>query len=105
MTRIYDSLDLPMVGHFRSILESIGIPCEIRNEAGISLAGEVPFTAVYPELWVLDDEHVPLACQTIRDYLEREKTAPPVEDWTCSNCGEFVDGNYAECWNCGTEAL
>ena len=105
MTRIYDNQDITMVGHFRSILESMGIPCEIRNEAGVSLAGEVPFTAVFPELWVLDDEQVPLASQTIREYLEREKTAPPVEDWTCSNCGEFVDGNYAECWNCGTEAL
>lgn len=105
MTKIYDSLDLPMVGHFRSILESMGIPCEIRNEAGVSLAGEVPFTAVFPELWVLDDEQAALACQTIRDYQERERTTPAMDDWTCANCGEFVDGNYAECWNCGAEAL
>jgi membrane protease subunit (stomatin/prohibitin family) len=103
MTKVYDNLDFPMVGHFRSILESMGIRCEIRNEAGMSMAGEVPFTSVFPELWVIDDEQVPLARQVIDDYLAQQQSAPPPADWACANCGEQVDGNFAECWNCGTQ--
>jgi len=102
MTKVHESLDLPMIGHLRSILESSGIPCAIRNEHTVSLAGEVPLTTVYPELWVLEDRDAPRAKETVREYFERQRNAPPAADWTCPKCGETVDGNFAECWNCGT---
>lgn len=104
MTKVYESLDLPMVGHFRSILESSGMQCEIRNENTVGLAGEVPLTTVYPELWVLDDKDAPRAKAIIRDYFEQERREPAAADWVCPRCGETVDGVYAECWNCGAPA-
>lgn len=103
MEKVYENPDFPMVGHFQSILESEGIRTTVKNEAGSSLAGEVPFTQVFPELWVLEEKDVPRAKDIIRHYLaEAESSATPHKDWTCPNCHETVDGGFAECWNCGT---
>lgn len=103
MEKVYEHPDFPMVGHFQSILESEGIRTEVRNEGGASLAGEVPFTQVFPELWVLETKDVDRAKRILEEY--QEKPSPTVEqfpDWTCPKCGEQVDGGYAECWNCGS---
>lgn len=91
-----------MVGHFQSILEPLGIHCEIRNEGGVSLAGEVPLTQVYPELWVLGNWNRWQAEQLIKRYLAGLGNAPTAPAWTCPRCKEEVEGQFSECWNCGT---
>ena len=93
-----------MVGHMKSLLESRGIRCEIRNDGGVSVAGEVPFTQVYPELWVLSNADVPTAKAFIAEYEETLQAPPPGPDWTCTSCGELVEGQFSECWNCGKQA-
>ncbi|MBK1827140.1 DUF2007 domain-containing protein [Haloferula rosea] len=92
-----------MVGHFQSILESEGIRTEVRNEGGSSLAGEVPFTQVFPELWVIEPEDTERAKQLIETYLaEDSRSSATLKPWTCPNCAETVTAELAECWNCGT---
>lgn len=101
MKKVYENLEFAMVGHMKSLLESKGIRCEIRNEGGVSVAGEVPFTQVYPELWVLSNADVPKAKTFVDDYRKTLDNAPVPAAWTCPNCGESVEGQFGECWNCG----
>jgi len=102
MEKVYENPDFPMVGHFQSILESEGIATELRNEGGSSLAGEVPFTQVFPELWVTRAKDVDRAKAIIKAYQdEQHSSASTLKDWVCPSCGETVDGGFAECWNCG----
>lgn len=102
MRLVFENIDFTIVGHMHSLLESEGIPCEIRNAGAAGLAGEIPHTQVYPELWVLDKLDKPRAREIIRIYRDKDAAAPKSPDWTCPKCGETVDGIYAECWNCGT---
>lgn len=102
MVKVFESLDFPMVGHLCSILESSGIRCEIRNEAGMGLAGEVPFTSVFPELWVLDPADTPRALEMISGFAEKSTGPIEAQTWQCPGCGEEVDAVFAECWNCGS---
>lgn len=104
MRLVFESIDFTIVGHMASLLESEGIPCEIRNAGASGLAGEIPHTLVYPELWVLDKLDEPRAREIIRAYRDKDAAAPKGPDWTCASCGETVDGVYAECWNCGADA-
>ena len=104
MKKVYENLDYSMVGHFQSILESEGIRTEIRNEGGVGLAGEVPFTQVYPELWVLEDRDRSKAEALIERYLSELKDNPVGPSWTCPSCHAEVEGQFSECWNCGTPA-
>ncbi|MES2658981.1 MAG: DUF2007 domain-containing protein [Verrucomicrobiota bacterium] len=104
MRLVFENIDFTIVGHMGSLLESEGIPCEIRNAGAAGLAGEIPHTQVYPELWVLDKLDEPRAREIIRAYRDKDAATPNAPDWTCPKCGETVDGVYAECWNCGADA-
>lgn len=104
MKKVYESIDYSRVGHFQSILESSGIKTEIRNEGGSGVAGEVPFTQVYPELWVLSNADEKPAREIIAAYRRENPEQAPPPPWTCPGCGETVEGQFAECWNCSSPA-
>jgi putative acetyltransferase len=53
--KIYTSADVLQCSLRKAILEACGIRCQIRNEGLTQLYGQVPFTAGWPEVWVLDD--------------------------------------------------
>jgi hypothetical protein len=55
-----------MINHYRNILVAEGIPCQIRNDQLNQVLGEVPFTEVWPELWVENDLDYDRAKQEMR---------------------------------------
>ncbi|WP_193214820.1 putative signal transducing protein [Luteolibacter marinus] len=103
MKRVFDHIDFTIVGHLQSVLEAAGIRTEIRNEGGSGAAGELPFTQVYPELWVLENQDEARARALIKEFRDREHEIPVGPAWTCPACGEEIEGQFAECWNCGAE--
>ena len=89
-----------MVGHLKNVLETYGIGCVVKNVYLASAAGEIPPIECWPELWVVDDARFAEA----RGLLE--KTMAPLESvkrsWKCARCGESIEGQFSECWNCGS---
>ena len=104
MRLIFENIDFTIVGHMQTILAAEGIRTEIRNAGAAGLAGEVPYTQVYPELWILNNHDEARARAIIKDYREKEAATPPAGDWTCQECGETVEGIFTECWNCGASS-
>ena len=100
MKLVFDHIDFTVVGHLQTVLEGEGIRTEIRNEAGSGAAGELPFTQVYPELWILDNKDEARAKEIIREFRSTAADVPTDPDWTCPLCHEAVDGVFSECWNC-----
>jgi len=88
-----------MVGHLKNVLDTFGIECRAKNLDLATAAGELPPIECWPELWVLDDERVAEAEAILK------KTLAPLESvkkpWRCDGCGEEVEGQFTECWNCG----
>jgi len=101
MKLVFEHIDFTIVGHLRGLLEGEGIRTEIRNEGGSGAAGELPFTQVYPELWILENRDEARARSIIREFRESVAAAPGPE-WICPSCHESVDGHFSECWNCGS---
>jgi hypothetical protein len=103
MKKVYESMSFHQVGFRQSILQQAGIDCSIRNANGAGLVGEIPFTEVYPELWVTADEDAARALEILA--AQNAALTAPVElaDWVCGQCGELVPGNFETCWNCGAE--
>lgn len=101
MKRVYSAKDPLMIGHLKNVLATFGISCVTRNLDLISAAGELPPTECWPELWVIDDEKAAKAKSILRKTL-----APLVsvkKSWLCSGCGETIEGQFSECWNCGCD--
>ena len=101
MKKLTSSDSLVMINHWKNILESEGIPCEIRNEHLGSVMGEVPFVEVWPQLWIVNDLDYDRAQQLISKDSAAES---PAEDWTCRYCGETNEGQFGACWNCAKPA-
>lgn len=101
MERLYTSSDLLIVGHLAEVLRQRNINHLVRNLYLTGGAGELPPTAIWPELWV-DDEDYELAHRLIDEVLGN--CGPPAPTWTCSGCGEWIEGQFAACWKCATSA-
>jgi hypothetical protein len=56
MKQVFVSQHLFEVEMCKERLEQAGISSLIKNQRTTGLAGEIPFTEVFPELWVVQDE-------------------------------------------------
>lgn len=101
MKKLFVSPLLFEVESLKEVLDREGIVCTIKNQQGSSLAGEVPFAEVFPELWVLNDDDLARA----QDFLENWRKAQPAQTtaWTCTSCGESHENEFTTCWKCGNE--
>ncbi len=103
MKRVFIHPDGSRVGHAKSILETAGVPCFVRNEnshgySGATLVG--PLKMFDPELLVLNEDDYEQAMELLQDWAHPVSTGA---DWTCASCGETVPGSMGECWKCQTE--
>ena len=98
--KVYSAPNLAMVGNMKNILEIHGIACEIRGENRYIGAGELPPIECWPELWVTDESKLAQAKQIIAEALKPSENE--LVTWKCPNCGEVVEGQFTECWNCRT---
>ena len=90
--------DRAEAGLLKELLEREGVACLIRNEQLFAALGEIPFLECAPELWVVDDEVWPRAKFLLDHWLKREEGSA---SWTCSSCGEVLEGQFGACWQCG----
>lgn len=100
MKKVFVSQSLVEVEMRKECLEQAGIRCMIKNQRSSSLAGEIPFTEVFPELWVQDGDY-----DRARRLLEEGLVLLPSnqDSWTCPRCGERHESQFSTCWKCGQE--
>ena len=88
----------------KGLLETGGVRCEVRGESLWSTRGMVPITTeTAPKVWILDDSDFDNAKRIVSEYENNiSDFTPDEENWVCGVCGEESEGQFAECWNCGT---
>lgn len=99
MKKVYASEDRLMVGHIKNLLEDQGFHCIIRNEHLQGVAGEIPPIECWPEIWVAEDSQYEEAGKMVEAALASPVTSGPT--WKCHDCGEVLEHQFSECWNCG----
>jgi hypothetical protein len=90
-----------MVGHLRNVLALHGIECVMRKLDLASAAGELPTLECWPELWIVDEKRFAEASAILKKALAPVKVVR--KPWQCSGCGEQIEGQFSECWNCGRD--
>lgn len=102
MKKVHSADSLITISHYKNILLAEGIEAFVQNEHLGSAMGEVPFFEIWPELWVQHDHDYERARQLIDEASQPERS--PQQAWACRQCGEFNEGQFAACWNCGAVA-
>ncbi len=101
MKQVFVSQHLFEVEMRKERLEQAGISSLIKNQRTTGLAGEIPFTEVFPELWVVQDEEYDRARRLLGDGLVALSSNQ--EGWICPGCDECHESQFATCWKCGLE--
>jgi hypothetical protein len=99
MKRLYTDQNSLMIGNIKNILENHDIECIIKNFMLVGSVGELPPTVCSTELWVVNDEKYAQAKEIVKDIFSEDKKNNST--WKCRNCGESVEEQFTDCWNCG----
>ncbi len=88
-----------LVGFLKDLLENQGIACLIKNQYLSGAIGDLPPQECWPELWVSEDRDIEPAQRLIRQALSGPEQG--LSPWTCNGCGERIEAQFGQCWNCG----
>ncbi len=63
--------------------------------------GELP-ADISPTVWILHREDLDRARELLARFLAQSAPDDTATPWTCTACGERVDGDFNLCWNCNS---
>ncbi len=98
--RLYTAANLPEAYIVLDQLRAVGIEARVFNENAQGGLGELPFTHVYPEIWLMDKGDWERAREIVVAY-ERGRGTDAGVAVGCPDCGEENPANFQLCWNCG----
>jgi hypothetical protein len=108
MRHVYTGRD-EMDAHFvKGLLEQEGIEAVVTGENLEATWSTLPLSdKSLPGVWVQDGD-VERALVIVKDYAQVDAVNAdddledaPRPTWKCANCGEAVEEQFSECWNCG----
>ena len=99
MYEVFLHWDTSTVGLVNGLLQDAGVRTVLRNWDACNIT-EIPIPAIYPNVCVLRKEDSDRAKDIISAFLKSSETTG--EPWTCRTCGEQVESNFLECWQCST---
>ena len=100
MIKIHSAPERTVVHLLKNVLDNNKINCMLKNDNLLGLAGEVPYTKVWPELWIIEDSDEKRARTLINEILSNKPDENKIK-WKCSECGEENEDQFSDCWNCG----
>ncbi|MBT8141461.1 MAG: DUF2007 domain-containing protein [Gammaproteobacteria bacterium] len=103
MHKVFTADNFVQLDQIRAYLIEHGIDCMHKGESSIgsgAAGGEVPPIAIKNELHVFHEQDAQRAKQLIQEFLQAETKR---SDWVCAECGEKIEKQFSQCWNCGFE--
>ena len=99
MHEVFCHWDTSTVGLVNGLLQDAGIRTVLRNWDACNIT-EIPIPAIYPNVCVLRKEDSDWAKEIISAFRKSSETTG--NSWICHECGEQVESNFLECWQCST---
>jgi hypothetical protein len=100
MKRVYTAKHPTEAHLIRGMLEAEGIQALVKGDQLYGAYGELP---ILPTVWILDDALAAQAARIAMEYLQGTAARRHGHDrWTCPKCGETLEGQFTDCWSCGT---
>jgi hypothetical protein len=96
LRRVHIAESLPDANDVKDALEAQGFIATVR----VDLADDAdePDPEARPSVWVLESQ----AEKAIRLIIAHQGEPGADPDWACPGCGEEIEGQFTECWQCGT---
>jgi hypothetical protein len=99
MKRLTHAPNIAIAQLWADMLNQQGFAVTVQRYFLGGIAGDLPPDQCWPELWVTDDAQLGPARAALAQ-LQNQVGA----SWVCSACGEWIEGSFGQCWNCGAAA-
>ena len=101
MKRVHVAKHAPEAHVVKGFLESNGIAAVVRGDYLQGGWGELPVDLC--AVWVTDDAQYERASALLVSFLRGDHAREfRGQNWRCPKCGEQLEGQFTECWSCGT---
>jgi ribosomal protein S27AE len=102
MKQVYATQTPPEAHMVKGFLETNGILAIVQGDNLVGLHGGIPITpATSSTVWVAERDF-DQALALVDDFFHGEAAeGEPGENWYCPVCGEVLEAQFTECWNCG----
>lgn len=102
MTLIFEHDNRLVVYAVKSLLESNGIECYLKNEHAQTMSVELGMSNAYLELYLLHDQDNEKARVLLVEHFQQEVQGA---DWRCEQCHSENDAGFNICWNCQASVI
>jgi len=102
MKTVYTAADPIMAGFIEGVLQNAGIQAHVMQAGLYGAAGEIPPNECWARVVIVREEEAEQAREVIKEYMEA-KFDPEAREWKCPRCGEQIEAQFTQCWNCGYE--
>ena len=104
MKKVYIAQDHSDAHFVAGILQEHGISCEVLGEDLWGARGALSVSPdTLPAVWIQDDNSYEQAEKLVRQIENKTLNATTGESpWKCPSCGEEIEAQYTDCWQCGT---
>jgi hypothetical protein len=105
MRQVYRARAVPEAHLVKGYLESAGITVVVSGEDIAGLQGLLPVgSETSPAVWVADQDYTQ-AEALVATFLQEPSALAGATHWRCPTCGEDLEPQFTECWQCGTSRL
>lgn len=99
MQKLYSAGNLQEAYLILHRLQQAGIDARVLNEHAQGGLGELPFTHVYPEIWLLQPADSDRARTVLEEFTRAAVSSSPPQ--RCRMCAEESPASFEICWRCG----
>lgn len=96
MKRLTQAPNIAVASLWADWLTRAGVQACVQRYFASGISGEIPPDQSLPEVWIEHPEQWDRACELLEALRH-----PRELHWTCSSCGEDIDGPFEQCWRCG----
>lgn len=104
MQCVYSSPSAAEAHLVQGYLEQAGVQASVQGGELGGLLGAVPTPETYTSVWVAPED-VERAEGLIEEFLSSQEAAADATRWRCPTCGEELEPQFSDCWNCGTSRI
>ena len=106
MKQVYIAENLTEAHLIKGLLEAEGILSVVQGEYLSWVRGGAPMMPdTCPSVWVFNKSHFGRAKKLVSAFYSGENSKEATRKaWRCAKCGELIEGQFNQCWQCGTDS-
>ncbi len=101
MLKLYSAADITEANFVADLLNAVKIEAMVLDDDLLAIDDTTSAAEITASVWICDELKCAEARGILDAYLQKMDDKVAGDGWNCPKCGEKIEGQFIECWNCG----